>query len=63
MLSTLNKLTLQNELIFCDEYQEQDKHSNIKTVAGKRTRDFSYPKRMRNLFTTESIQSGYSLAI
>jgi len=70
MLSILNKLTVQKKFQNCvtnnvflnkkvNTQQQQNKISNIKTVAGAGnwTRDLSHPKRMRYLCTTESTES------
>jgi len=63
MLSTLNKLTLQNELPNCVTNNVLlDKTLNTittKTVAGDGTwkRDLSHPKQMRYLNATESAES------
>jgi len=69
-LRILNKLTLYKELqtfvtdnVFLDTkvktQQQQNKKSNIKTLAGDGdwTRDLLHPKRMRNHCTTESTES------
>jgi len=69
MLGLLNKLTLYKELptfvtnnVFLDKKvktQQQNKKSNIKTLAGAGdwTRDLLHPKRMRYHCTTESTES------
>ena len=70
MLSILNKLILLKELqtfvinnVFLDQkvktQQQQNKKSNIKTLAGAGdwTRDLLHPKRMRFHCTTESTES------
>ena len=72
MLSIINRLTLQKELqsfvtnnVFFDKkiktQQQQNKKSNIKTVAGAGnwTRDILHPKRMRYHCTTESTENIY----
>jgi len=72
MLSILNKLTLQKKLqnlvtnnVFLDKKEKhinnKTKKSNMKTLpgAGNWIRVLSDPKRVRYLFTTESIESNY----